>query len=328
MDDKILQSVVEITGQKNAVSLGYCVISALVEMLPLKSACLEHYIGPHSYVIAKATICSRIHGKFEINWEYEGETVPSYGHNHSDIEPKIEDLGTNGYHCIYPIAINDSFSARLSLILKVPPKQYQMLIEGFVKIYQNYVLLLHENERDKLTGLLNRRTLEDRLRLSFDVLPETTTVGSVMPWVAIIDLDHFKRINDNFGHLIGDEVLLLVAQQMQNFFLNQEQLFRFGGEEFVIIFPASEYEVVLNRTERFRQHIEQFRFPQVQHITLSIGICSISPREYLSTILDRADKALYFAKNHGRNQVQCYEDLLRSGVFIENEEGDSSAELF
>ncbi|WP_245688456.1 GGDEF domain-containing protein [Vibrio sonorensis] len=231
------------------------------------------------------------------------------------------------YQCEFPIPIRENQSARLSLTLKTSPYKYEMLIDGFTKIYRNYLLLLDENERDKLTGLLNRKTLEERMEFCFDFSSanETDEDGA---WIVILDIDHFKRINDQHGHMIGDEILLLFSQYMQCNFSSPKQLFRFGGEEFLIIFPPSKKDPVIKEVEGFRSYISNTQFPQIDGLTFSAGVCSFHRHDLLTTILDKADKALYYAKEHGRNKVSVYEELLEAGKLVEDDFGDDGVELF
>jgi diguanylate cyclase (GGDEF)-like protein len=108
--------------------------------------------------------------------------------------------------------------------------------------------------------------------------------------------------------LYGDEVLLLFSQMMEKHFRYNDFLFRFGGEEFVVILNLVDQENAEWVFERFRQRIGEFEFPTVGRVTVSIGVTHIDSAIMPSTILDRADKALYYAKSNGRNQVVIYEN--------------------
>ncbi|MDD2758921.1 MAG: GGDEF domain-containing protein, partial [Methylomonas sp.] len=126
-------------------------------------------------------------------------------------------------------------------------------------------------------------------------------------WFAILDIDHFKRVNDTFGHLYGDEVLLLFSQMMEKHFRYNDFLFRFGGEEFVVILNLADQASAESVFERFRQRIAEHEFPTVGQVTVSIGVTHVDSAIMPSILLDRADKALYHAKASGRNQVIVYE---------------------
>ena len=142
-----------------------------------------------------------------------------------------------------------------------------------------------------------------------------------------MDVDHFKQVNDSFGHVYGDEVLLLLAQEMKKHFRREDIILRFGGEEFVIILAATSMENAQNILERFRIHIENFTFPQVGKITISLGLAKITDQDFPPDILEKADKALYYAKENGRNQTHCYETLVTEGK-LEQSNKTGEIELF
>ena len=143
-----------------------------------------------------------------------------------------------------------------------------------------------------------------------------------------MDIDKFKTINDRFGHLIGDEVLILMANLMRESFRVQDKLFRFGGEEFVALIRPAEFSHATRTFERFRTHVEAFNFPQVGRVTISIGFTRIKLGDTASKILDSADEALYWAKEHGRNQSHAYETLIAEGKLQQPAAPDSDVELF
>ena len=223
-----------------------------------------------------------------------------------------------------PILCEGRAIGALQLHSSVALSASRPLVDGFARIYANYTALLSESERDKLTGLYNRRNFERHLQrllrqreqVQQAVKPggDTSPPAGTQVWLAIFDIDHFKRINDSYGHIYGDEVILLLAQQMRTSFRQHDVLFRFGGEEFVILFGATDEATVHAVLERFRRHIAEHVFPQVGHITVSIGYARVGSHDYPATVLDRADKALYFAKENGRNSTYGYESLSQRGV--------------
>jgi diguanylate cyclase (GGDEF)-like protein len=200
-----------------------------------------------------------------------------------------------------------------------------------LEIYQNFTKLMNDNECDTLTGLLNRKTFDSKIN---KIITQMRTVAkrkedksAQFYYLAIFDIDHFKRVNDNFGHLIGDEVLLMFSQLMKQSFRDSDPLFRFGGEEFVGVFGCNHVNDINTILERFRNKMAQFVFPQVGKVTVSAGYTEIQDFDNSSQLIDRADSALYFAKNHGRNQVACYEHLVATGELqVNKKEGD--IELF
>jgi len=184
------------------------------------------------------------------------------------------------------------------------------IIEGMCSLYANHLSLLHDSQVDTLTRLLNRKTFDDSIQrvlaLASPQAPQT--------WVAVIDIDHFKMVNDGYGHLFGDEVLLLVADMLKRGFRQQDKVFRYGGEEFVVLLHHADEASTIAALERLRHTIEQHRFPQVGRITVSIGATAIQAGDAACDALGRADDALYHAKSHGRNQVRLFERLRAGGV--------------
>ncbi len=205
--------------------------------------------------------------------------------------------------------------------------QLDVAIGMLLQIYQNFTELINDNECDTLTGLLNRKTFEYKINKTLTQMQSSAKRKADNPtqfyFLAIFDIDHFKRVNDEFGHLIGDEVLLLFSQLMRQSFRETDPLFRFGGEEFVGVFECSNPDDIKKILERFRQKVESFSFPQVGKVTVSSGFTEILDFDTSSQLIDRADSALYFAKNNGRNQIAFYEQLIVEGLLEETrKEGD------
>jgi diguanylate cyclase (GGDEF)-like protein len=193
------------------------------------------------------------------------------------------------------------------------------LAAGLFRIYDNTVALLREAQFDRLTGLLNRHTFDTRLDRALELARRTSRRradgGKPMRFfLGEIDIDRFKGVNDRYGHLYGDEVLLIVARLLKNNFRKSDLVFRFGGEEFMVIVAAETCEGAQLSFERLRGRIEEHAFPQVGHITVSTGLTEIREADAPVQILGRADQTLYFAKNHGRNRVCFYEALLDAGM--------------
>ncbi|GIH98351.1 GGDEF domain-containing protein [Planobispora takensis] len=163
--------------------------------------------------------------------------------------------------------------------------------------------LAEQAVRDTLTGLHNRRHLVDRL------LRETERAGregSPLS-LALLDIDHFKQINDRYGHLAGDRVLVRLAELLSAEFHRDEVVTRHGGEEFVILFPGVSGEQALARTETLRGRVEADSIRVDDHvlsITVSAGVASFAPGLSCDDLLNAADRALYAAKRAGRNRVE------------------------
>ena len=196
-----------------------------------------------------------------------------------------------------------------------------------LRIYGNFHDLLDHSERDPLTGLLNRQTFDaaftTRASKLFAAEGDISAQGrrslldASTVWLGVVNIDHFKRVNDTFGHLIGDEVLLLLSRLLRSTFRHHDRLYRFGGEEFVVVLDCLSVEQASLAFERLRDSVERFVFPQVGHITVSVGFARTSADETPSAAFSRADKALYHVKGHGRNKVAHFDDLVRDGAIVE-----------
>jgi diguanylate cyclase (GGDEF)-like protein len=196
------------------------------------------------------------------------------------------------------------------------------LVAGVLRVFRNFEALLDYSERDTLTGLLNRKTFDESF-LKIAVARQTAlppdgrraAAAQTSHWLGVIDIDHFKRVNDQFGHLIGDEVLLLLARLMRGTFRYGDRLYRFGGEEFVVIVRCADEAGAALAYERLRAAVEAHAFPQVGRITVSVGFTEVKAGDTPSAAFERADRAVYYAKGNGRNQVQSHAALVERGEF-------------
>ncbi len=156
---------------------------------------------------------------------------------------------------------------------------------------------------DPLTGLPNRAAWSERLEHE---IGEWQQHGNTL-MLAMLDLDHFKRINDNYGHLAGDKVLKIIASVLRKRLRGSDFIARFGGEEFVLLMPATVPAVGAKLLETLRASIEacpfHFKGERVT-VTISMGLAAFRPGEHSDMVLKRADQALYRAKNAGRNRVE------------------------
>jgi two-component system cell cycle response regulator len=161
-------------------------------------------------------------------------------------------------------------------------------------------------QTDPLTDALNRRALTERLNAELERARRYDSMVTLL----MIDIDHFKRINDTYGHLVGDDVLMALAALLQHEVRSVDLVARYGGEEFVIVLPETREEGAVAFAERIRERIETHPFaaddgPTLQ-VTASIGVATF-PAPRVATVEDlfmRADQALYRAKAEGRNRVR------------------------
>lgn len=225
------------------------------------------------------------------------------------------------------LSLADTFSA-----------DQRVTLMGLIEYFSNHIGLLDYGETDTLTELSNRKTFDKHL---FELLgnpspdadagsPENRRGGANghPHWLAVCDIDHFKRVNDTFGHLIGDEVLILIAQVMRQSFRFDDHLFRFGGEEFVALLQPMTEHAAISTLERFRSNVEKQSFSRVGKITVSIGFSALVLHDTPTNAIDRADEALYFAKRNGRNQVACYEQLVGAGSLAAKDFATGEVEMF
>lgn len=155
--------------------------------------------------------------------------------------------------------------------------------------------------RDALTGTYNRRYLNDFLSRQLEA--DSSAYANL--YVMMLDIDHFKRINDSHGHGFGDRVLLECAQTIRDNLRDYDVVVRYGGEEFVIIAFLNNDSIALEFAERIRKKISSLHFRYDLSITVSIGLSPFKPGDTVESILERADQCLYKAKQSGRNRVVC-----------------------
>ncbi|AXJ09712.1 hypothetical protein CFN17_08840 [Arthrobacter sp. PM3] len=161
---------------------------------------------------------------------------------------------------------------------------------------------------DALSGLPNRRALERHLA---DQLALAGSRGTTLSAV-VLDIDHFKRVNDTYGHLMGDAVLADVAERLRSVARGQDIVARFGGEEFVWLLPETDGAEALLAAERAREAIASEPFGDVGFLTISAGVCDQRDAA-AGSLLDCADRALYEAKNAGRNRTSRYGHPVQAG---------------
>jgi diguanylate cyclase (GGDEF)-like protein len=245
----------------------------------------------------------------------------------------------DGHLTLFPVATETETNGLVEVRTVQPlGAEGERLVQSILRIYRNFQDLLDYSERDTLTGLLNRKSFDETFL-------KVTGMRAGLPlarsdaggrrgaeqeqryWIGVTDIDHFKRVNDEHGHLIGDEVLVLVARIMRNSFRHQDRLYRFGGEEFVVMLRCAGEEAAEMVFERFRANMAGFAFPQAGKVTVSIGFTEVYGGDTPAAAFERADKAVYRAKEAGRNRVCGYADLLRNGL-VSAVRGAGDVELF
>ncbi len=253
----------------------------------------------------------------------------------------IKNLDTDTFDCENPFIKHNNYTVMplysdlsvLGIIItdKDVPEKNKALLKATLRIFVNQYTLINFCMKDALTGLFNRQAFDKIMKRLIDgkSMPSRRTKDTPGDWYfAIVDIDHFKQVNDKFGHIYGDEVLLLFSQIMNQSFRDDDLLFRYGGEEFAIALRNVDDTTSVQALERLRYNVENFNFPQVGKVTVSIGFTSIKANNMLTSITDAADKALYFAKENGRNQIHHYEQLVNNGSIVPTDYASQDIELF
>lgn len=165
---------------------------------------------------------------------------------------------------------------------------------------------------DSLTRLSNRRAFDEKLATVYD-----SSAGSVLTGLVLLDIDHFKRVNDTFGHPVGDKILATVATVIRGAMRKDSFIARTGGEEFAMMIEGYTSDEVLQICERIRTALESTPFKNSKTgvnygpITISIGYCMSNEARDAGELYSKADTALYSAKNSGRNRTRVFEDGMK-----------------
>ena len=337
---KVVEHLIELTAYRDRDVVDVTLIGALRELVDPLSIAIHRCIGEaqEAHWLTRAILKG-------------DETVSTADPLGSELEdlPRLNDyparlecmnsrsvVAVSGDPCItlFPLANGAEMSGVLEIHTAQPlAPMLRRTVSSVLRVYHNFQELLDYSERDTLTGLLNRKTFDESfLKATMPVASGTDGrrhwSATASYWLGVIDIDHFKSVNDKFGHLIGDEVLLLLARLMRASFRTHDRLYRFGGEEFLVLMRCEDAAAAANALERLRFNTAHYAFPQVGSITVSIGYSQVRSNDTPSAAFERADKAVYHAKEHGRNQLSSYADLVAQGYFKEDLAKDADVELF
>jgi len=337
----IIGSLIEMTGHRNQELIAISLVKTVFQLLSSTRVELYEVQKENELVVLKhlAHIDDKgVSDKLDTSSE-NFKNKPSEAIIQSIDEKKnvILDLQNGEKQSIIPI-FNDKENV-VGLLINMGTAclpESQQLTKGVLQLYQNFRSLLDNSQHDSMTGLLNRETFVESLikiisdsRLKADVLKTTgstrkpTNKKNFSYWLGLIDIDHFKRINNTFGHLYGDEVILLLVKLMRESFRKEDLLFRYGGEEFIAVINASSKEDAVKAFERLRANVEAHTFGIAGSVTISIGYVKIGDNELPLSIVGKADKALYYSKENGRNSAYDYTELLAEGLIgLDNSETD------
>ncbi len=181
---------------------------------------------------------------------------------------------------------------------------YVTLLYIFAHLRRHYAQMHQMAHTDALTSLTNRRAMQTRLDSELDRARRYNRPFAVL----VADLDHFKRVNDTFGHSVGDQVLREAAGRLLQHLRESDSLARWGGEEFLILAPETDLHRAHHLAQRLHESICETPMSGV-HVTLSLGVACYRQGDTIAAILSRADEAMYRAKAAGRNQVVLEEQL-------------------
>ena len=305
----------------------------LIEFSLLKT--LKGFLQPRGLSLV------RLDGKGQPNMEIiYGDDKCAVRHEDIDLSPETQRADeflrasdAQFYSCamdkgtllVYPLMSSRTGRNYLQMLVKQDlSKMENYMMAGVLQIYRNFVGIMQHAQTDQLTGLANRKTFDDCVARVHELIPQEEDVldndrrasRALSYWMVMVDIDHFKSVNDRFGHLYGDEVLVILSQLMQASFRATDLIFRFGGEEFVLIVRCADHAACLETLERFRKAVEQRSIPQVGNVTISMGVTRMERSTFAATMVDHADQALYHSKHSGRNQVSFFEDLVAQGLIV------------
>ncbi len=326
----LLDAIIKLTAQRDQETLADALVDAILTLTNTNSASVYALGGELGHLSAKVLASNNepVGSHITPLDVRPGLRACIEGHNTITVATK------NGHQMIHPVLEQGNV---VGLMIREHAHAYDQqsdVIEGLMSIYANQQSLLNHQQRDGLTGLYNRVALQNWMgkALTTDRHAErrASDTGSDTPLgcFAMFDIDLFKRINDTKGHLYGDEVLLIFADLMRESFRYNDLLFRYGGEEFAAVLSDTDLDTALMVLERFRETIAQHNFAQLNQVTVTIGVTQITPYLQADKLIERADKALYFGKNHGRNQANAFEWLDKGDIVPTISEHPQSYKLF
>ncbi|EWH08140.1 diguanylate cyclase [Catenovulum agarivorans DS-2] len=333
--NQLIDKVVDVTNVKDRLSLDQIVILAIKNLLGDANINLYRAI-PHVdsfyYVVStQSNTLSKYESELVTKSFAQLQQDPLFARCYSNQHMQADES-----RCVWPLSKLGIHYGFIEINNIQQRTEQQAVVDNFVAIYCNLSYLINEAEKDTLTGLYNRKTLDGRLEQLLQHAQALKKHSSQQGrsdaekrhyWIALIDIDHFKTINDTYGHAYGDEVLITISKLMQKKFRKEDLLFRYGGEEFIVIIDATTEDTALMVLNRFRQSVEQHHFSTIGRVTISAGVTKVDLMCPSTTLVGQADKALYFSKSHGRNCVSYYQDLVQHGKVAEPK-FDNDIELF
>jgi diguanylate cyclase len=305
------------------------------------TVCYEHLLGTHPAL--KQEIDRSIHEKIALtdammeHWfktylsDYDlnflqqsksdlAEIISALAESTQLAEASVQEFGETLEHSEKKLANPDISPEALVAHLLASTKSIQAsmsVMRQQIEESQNEIKTLHERlekskeeaSTDPLTGLANRKGFDKAINASLLASDELKSHPSLL----MVDIDHFKSINDTYGHLLGDKVIKVIADTLINQIKGKDTAARYGGEEFCVLLPETELAGAVKLAENIRKDIERTRIKRTKaqedigSITASIGVTRYRPKDTAASFIDRADKALYRSKQDGRNRVTFVE---------------------
>lgn len=228
-------------------------------------------------------------------------------------EVQIESARQKGHSCSYQLQIEEIDLGKLEVYRGRKFVESELvLLENLLSIlvYPLRNALQHKKAIllaycDALTGIRNRSTFEESFERELHLAQRHQQDLTLL----VIDIDHFKQVNDQYGHAAGDELLVAVANRIQASIRTTDMLFRYGGEEFVAVLTNSDCEASYDIAERILQSVREIQLQigsQVVGVSVSIGLACRDAQDDRHSLFNRADKAMYAAKHAGRDQIQVF----------------------
>ena len=235
------------------------------------------------------------------------DQLKNYANYLKDVKPFLEPDSNSNILNVITLLIKETESVHLfANDLEQNLKEAQLEIE---ELRNEQIIMKELSKIDTLTGLLNRTGLDETFESS--MLIEDNYPMSVL----FVDIDHFKKFNDNYGHLVGDKVLTIISKVLRKNIKGIDLIARIGGEELIIILMKTKEIDAVSVADKLRQSVENVRIKNrkskenIEKSTISIGVSSLMQDGNLIESIDRADKAMYKAKENGRNCVVSFSDM-------------------
>ncbi|MBA6341407.1 GGDEF domain-containing protein [Colwellia sp. MB02u-10] len=338
----IINHIADFTSQRNTELLAFSLLKSVNNMISCSSTKIIT-IDKKRDIRANISFENDHYTVNDTSIEIDSALRHSFEHMNDSSMAALTLKTETGYSVIY-LLHHDRKSEQFLIINleKKMAKENAYILSGILSIYSNFIKLLNESQTDELTGLANRKTFDSAISSVFNALPqehekvesERRAPNKVIVkeqhkyWLVIIDIDDFKRVNDEFGHLYGDEILIHLAQIIRSNFRNEDLQFRFGGEEFVILLSANNQMECMQILERFRRNVEEYQFPNLDTVTVSIGVVEFKKDTFHITSIDYADQALYQSKRSGKNQITFFENMLSKGIAKKSDIQGGSVDFF